>query len=142
MSQRCNNKNRMKIFISRFDIELSSVLEKQRGKRKYSVLRRKEKEEETGHVFIWLSGEIRDRKHLGEAVLFVRVLYSVEPPRTIPSFYGVTRVKRTQSRISVTQYIVAFKTKLCKTFFVHGSLVQLPLCEMKERCTSTMISNM
>lgn len=133
----------MKIFISHSGIELSSASVKQRGKRKYSALRRKEKEEEEmGHVFVWLSGEIRDRKHLGEAVLFVRVLYSVEPPRTIPSFYGVTRVKRTQSRISVTQYIVAFETKLCKTFFVHGSLVRLPLCEMEERCTGTMIRGM
>lgn len=27
--------------------------------------RKKEEKEETGHVFGWLSGEIRDRKHLG-----------------------------------------------------------------------------
>ena len=59
----------------------------------------------TGHVFVRLSGEIRDRKHLGEeggtgegdeAVLFVRVLYSIGPARGIfqvSLVYGVARGK-------------------------------------------------
>lgn len=74
----------------------SLPLRKKKGKEE-------EKEEEAGHVFGWLSGEIRDRKHLGgrgggggEAALFVRVLYSMEPLR-VSLVYGVTRTKQTRN---------------------------------------------
>lgn len=66
----------------------------------HSPLRKKKRkeeakeEEETGHVFGWLSGEIRDRKHLGGAALFVRALYSMELSSGVSLVYGVTRAKR------------------------------------------------
>jgi len=49
-------------------------------------------------VFGWLSGEIRDRKHLrrGEAALFVRALYSMQSLRA-SLVYGVTRTKQTRN---------------------------------------------
>lgn len=62
---------------------IDSVEESREAEENSPPRRRKKEEEEMGHVFAWLSGEIRDRKHLGEAVLFVRVLYSTEPPRSI-----------------------------------------------------------
>lgn len=50
--------------------------------------------------------------------------------------YGVTRAKRTQSRISATQYLsprpVASETKLREPFFVRRSLARLPLREIEE----------
>lgn len=74
-----------------------------RKKTKDLVCRRKKKEEEeTGHVFLWLSGEIRDRKHLGGSRIVCRVLYSIEPPHSIRSF---ARLRGDLSKTNATSNI-------------------------------------
>lgn len=86
------------------ELSLPSILHLPLRKKKRK--KEAEEEEETGHVFGWLSGEIRDRKHLGGggegAALFVRALYSMELSSGVLLVYGVTRAKRARNRATIS----------------------------------------